>query len=150
MLISEPRVRHRLHHVARIALVPLCALWLGCTGKTEQPAEVKNLQMLATLYGRYISTHRGQPPPDEAALKKFIPTLSADELRAMGVDTNNLDTLFTSPRDGQPYVVHYKQPGAVVAYERDGKEGKRLVAYPSGQVEEVDEARFKQLVPSAK
>jgi hypothetical protein len=58
--------------------------------------------------------------------------------------------LFTSPRDGQPYVVHYKQAGTVVAYERDGKDGKRLVAYPSGQVEEVDETRFKQLVPSAK
>ena len=143
-------MRHRVHDLARIALVPLCAFWLGCTGKTEQPSEVQNLQVLASLYGRYITQHRGQPPPDEAALRKFIPTLSPDELRAMGVDTSNLDKLFTSPRDGQPYVVSYRQSAAVIAYEREGKDGKRTVAYPNARVEEADEARPKQLVPDAK
>ena len=143
----------RVCRLARPGVLWLCAVLLAvasCSRRTEQPAEVKNLQLLASLYGRYISQHRGQAPPDEAALKKFIPTLSAGELTAMGVDASNLDTLFTSPRDGQPYVVRYRQSGTVVAYEKEGKNGKRYVAYSNTQVEEVDEARLKQLVPDAK
>jgi hypothetical protein len=122
---------------------------IGCSRTTEQPSEVKHLQVLASLYGRYITKHRGQPPPDEAALKKFIPTISPDELRALGVDSSNLDALFTSPRDGQPYVVRYRQSASVVAYEREGKNGKRYVAYSNTKVEEVDDAQLKQLVPDA-
>jgi hypothetical protein len=41
-------------------------------------------------------------------------------------------------------------PNAVVFYEKAGKNGKRYVAYPMGKVEEVDEAKFKELVPEAK
>ena len=33
---------------------------------------------------------------------------------------------------------------------QDGKDGKRMVAYETCQVEEVDETKFKELVPEAK
>jgi hypothetical protein len=148
-------VSQRVRRLGRRAVVLLCAACMsvaGCTGTTEQPAEVKNLQVLASLYGRYVAKNRGQPPADEAALRKFIPTLSADEQVAMGVDAANLDKLFISPRDGQPYIVRYKghAGGDIVAYERVGKNGKRMVAHSNTQVEEVDEATLKQLVPDAK
>jgi hypothetical protein len=116
------------------------------------------LQVLASLYGRYTAKNRGQPPADEAALRKFIPTLSAEEQAALAVDPANLDKVFVSPRDGQPYVVRYKVrtgvPAAdgstpVIAYERAGKNGKRMVAYSNAKVEEIDESRLKQLVPDA-
>jgi hypothetical protein len=102
------------------------------------------------MYGRYRAAHRGTPPPDEAALKKFISGLSPTEQSGLGIDPANLEKMFTSPRDGQPYVVLYKSSGAVIAYEQVGKNGKRLVAYPDTKVEEVDEARLKELVPGAK
>jgi hypothetical protein len=37
----------------------------------------------------------------------------------------------------------------VIAYERTGDGGDRFVAFASGGVEEVDEDRFRQLVPDA-
>jgi hypothetical protein len=37
-----------------------------------------------------------------------------------------------------------------VAYEQEGVDGKRYVATVVGAVEEVDEARFRELVPDAK
>jgi len=37
----------------------------------------------------------------------------------------------------------------VVAYEQEGVNGKRFVASKMGAVEEVDEARFRKMVPSA-
>ena len=36
--------------------------------------------------------------------------------------------------------------GRVVAYEKQGVEGKRMVAYELMSVEELDEARFKAVV----
>jgi len=143
-------VQHRLRPSARLGLIPICLLWLGCTGKTEQPTEIKSLQLLGTLFGRYQAAHRGAPPPDEAAFKKFISGLSPTEQTGLGIDPANLDKLFTSPRDGQSYVVRYKATGPVIAYEQVGKNGKHMVVYPNTQVEEVDEARLKELVPGAK
>jgi hypothetical protein len=35
-------------------------------------------------------------------------------------------------------------------FEQQGKDGKRMVAYDVGKIEEVDEATFRQLVPEAK
>jgi hypothetical protein len=59
----------------------------------------------------------------------------------------------SSPRDGKPYVIVYGQPKtqpgpgvmAIVAYEHDGMEGKRLVANSLGMILEVDQTRFEQL-----
>jgi hypothetical protein len=131
----------------------------GCNSERQQPAEIKNLQLLASMYGRYTAMNKGKPPPDEASLRKFIAGLSADELAGLGLDSGNLDKLFVSPRDGQPYVVRYKTsaslPGPdgtvpVIAYEQIGKGGKRLVARGTSQVEEIDEQKLRQLVPDAK
>jgi hypothetical protein len=112
-----------------------------------------NLKVLAVFYGRYVTQHRGQAPPDADAFRKFIEALPQGELAAMHV--TDVGSIFTSPRDGQPYVVRYgvaqqgpSPTGAPpVAYEQTGVGGRRCVAFALGQVEEVDERRFKQLVP---
>jgi hypothetical protein len=130
---------------------------IGCGSRLPtDTAEGKNLRALAIFYGRFIGSHKGRSPANEAEFKKFILSLPAPEREALGVaDPNNIDTLFTSPRDGQPYVIRYKQSSSglvggqatVFAYEKTGKNGKRYVATSVGNVEEVDEQRFKQLVP---
>jgi hypothetical protein len=129
----------------------------GCTRNQKQsaPQETSSLKSLAIVYGRYLSTHRGEPPADEAGFKQFVQSLPPEQLAAMkATDTNQL---FTSARDHEPYVIVYGKPtgppgpagSPVIAYERTGVEGKRFVASSMGAVEEVDEARFKQLVPPA-
>ena len=89
--------------------------------------------------------------------KDFIRSLPKAELDGMGVDPSNLDSLFTSPRDNQPFVVRYQQAKSaggmmggqpiVVAYEKTGVDGKRAVVTSLAGVEELDEAQFKQKVP---
>jgi hypothetical protein len=63
--------------------------------------------------------------------------------------------MFVSPRDSEAYVVLYglklappdPQKGApIVAYEKTGVNGKRLVARSTTQVEEIEEAKLKEWV----
>jgi len=144
----------------RVGLVSAALLgWLwvsGCRRGLDRENEQSNLKPLAVFYGRYVAQHRGQPPADEAQFKQFLNSINPSELAAFQV--NSVESLFVSPRDGKPYVIvygHSRQrpaPGAspVIAYEQEGKGGKRLVANALGAVEEVDQARLKQLLPEAK
>lgn len=131
-------------------------LTAGCGSnahKVEQ--ETSNLKPLMVLYGRYIGQHRGQPPPNETAFKEFIKSVGLAELPGGAKD---VDSLFISTRDNQPYVIIYGPPKGgtgpggqpVVAYEQTGVSGHRFVASLLGAVEEVDDTKFRQLVPDAK
>jgi len=134
----------------------LWVLAIGCgTQRESQEREESNLKPLAIFYGQFTGRHRGQPPASEAEFKEFVRSLPGDRLA--GFNVSDPESLFISSRDGQPYVVIYGAsngppgPGGspVVAYEQTGKGGKRFVASSLGAVEEVDETRFKELVPDA-
>ena len=139
------------------AVAAVCGLLvLGCSRAEQKAQQQQSVKALALLHGRYLSQHRGQPPANEADFKKFVQALSPTELTAFGA--TDADSLFVSPRDKKPLGVVYGTPSGppgpagapVVVYEQEGKGGKRLVASSLGAVEEVDEARFRQLVPAAK
>jgi len=131
----------------------------GCGGAQRKAREISesNLKPLAILYGQYISRNRGRPPPNEAEFRAFIKSLPPERLAALTAN-RDADSLFISPRDQKPYVVVYggakgpPGPGGapVVAYEQEGSRGKRFVASSMGAIDEVDEATFRQMVPSAK
>jgi hypothetical protein len=149
----------------------------ACTPSARPPSDTeKHLKTLAILYGRFMNTHRGQAPANEGELKKFIQSLSPEQLDAMGVNASNLDSLFVSPRDSLPYGVAWKPasakasgpagmpgmpPGAgadkavvtMVVWEQKGAGGKHFVADSLGKVEEIDDATFQKRlseVPSSK
>jgi len=146
------------HGSSGLGLLLVCAFLVGCgSHQANLEQEQSSLKPLATLYGRFIGQHGGQPPADEAQFKEFINSGGKDLLDTFNV--GGADELFVSSRDGKPYVVLYGPeatkgpPGPagspVVAYEQEGVGGKRFVASSMGAVEEVDEARFQQLVPGA-
>jgi hypothetical protein len=132
----------------------LCAA--GCTGKQSESKEreTSGLKQLSVMYGRFLSRHRGQPPANEKEFKEFVKSVTAGQPSGP-VD---VDRLFISNRDNQPYVIIYgpvtgpatPSGGPVFAYEKTGLEGKRFVAATTTAVIEVDEAQFKQLVPKAR
>lgn len=146
--------KRRMGALLALCLALPCLPLVGCGG----PSEVRNpqakveshLQTLSVLFMQYTSENKGQSPPDEATFKKYVNGLPPERL--MG---KTADELFISPRDSQPYVVFYgvkmgmpgAGPPAVVAYEKTGVLGKRYIATALGGVEEVDEAKFQQLVP---
>jgi hypothetical protein len=129
----------------------------GCGSQNKSLArEQSGLKKLAIVYGRFLARHQGKPPADEAEFRKYVESLSPADLTPLGIDDSK--RLFISDRDNKPYVIIYGQPkgppgpggAAVIAYEQEGKAGKRWVASSLGAVEEVDEARFRQWVPTAK
>lgn len=137
---------------AGLVLMPLLAI-LGCSDAPARAKEESNLKPIAVFYGRYKSRHRGQPPANEAEFKAFLKSQSADLASLFKTDP---EKVLVSPRDGKPVVILYGPvkgpagPGGspVVVYEQEGQGGKRFVASELGAVEEVDQARFDQLVPT--
>lgn len=136
-----------------LAAAALAACFSGCIDSSQQAAQqTSNIKPLAVLYGRYVNMHQGQPPPNEAEFRTFLAGESA-MLQQLGV--SDAAGLFTSSRDGQPYVIRYGPadgppgPGGlpVIIYEQTGVEGKRYVASSLGAIEEVDESKFAEYVP---
>lgn len=135
-----------------LATVVFCVLPSGCGGsrRESQEREESNLKPLGLLYGQFIGQHRGQPPASEEEFKGFIRSAGTKQLAGFGV--TDLESLFISPRDQKPYVVLYGRApvgtARVVAYEQEGKGGMRFIVTDLGRVQEVDEARFAELVPN--
>jgi hypothetical protein len=108
----------------------------------------------------YVGKHRGESPPNLEALKAFAHKADREELKVRGVTATDLDSIFVSARDNQPYGYRRPKKGggvpgvgseSVVFYEKTGVEGRHYVAYTTpGKVEEVDAARFQELVPESR
>lgn len=141
------------------------ALWLaawltvavGCS-QDQQAASIvasknsSNIQRLANLYRSYQLRHGSQGPKDEATFKDYIQhAMPAHRLEMMQVDVNNIEGLFISERDGQPFQVRYGVGGGMdwitaVVFEQQGKSAKKQVAFTDGSVAEVDDSHFRQLL----
>jgi len=69
------------------------------------------------------------------------------------IDPNNIDASFKSDRDNEPLVVIYNKwigkisgdSKHVIAHEKTGKNGKKLVVFASTKVDIVNEAELEQL-----
>ena len=136
-----------------IALVAQSFL-VGCQkAPTFSETESSNLKPLAVMYGRFIGANRGRGPKDEKELKEFIKARSQEELSNLGI--SDIDSLFVSSRDKKPYKLKFEskpsvpgQSSNIFAWEQDGIGGKRFVAGTLGEILEVDQAKFQQLVPN--
>ncbi|MBL9162158.1 MAG: hypothetical protein JNL18_05370 [Planctomycetaceae bacterium] len=132
-------------------LILLLATAAGCGGKpsVSGPQNAEEFKSLTTLY--YAIARNGERPKDAADFKQRIQGPLAPMAEKLKVI--DAEGLFTSKRDGKPLVIVYGAPPAsagpqeVVIHEQDGVDGKRLVGFATGNVEEVDQARFDQLTP---
>lgn len=133
--------------ILTLALSALTLMGCGSGGSSEvREKGYSHVRLLTTLHAR-ISSELGRYPKDEA---EFKAALGKANLTLDGMKVSSIDELFVSKRDGQPLVVVYGQPPAgsdVVVYEQTGVNGLREVGHRIGQVDEVDQARFDELVP---
>src|SRR6187401_2527467 len=81
-----------------ISFVLAATVTAGCGGQSATAPTEISLRKLASYYGMFISFHKGTAPANDAELRAFIKEKAADA---------DLDGLFRSARDGQPYVVTY-------------------------------------------
>jgi hypothetical protein len=125
----------------------------GCgSNELESPTAVK-LKALANFYLDYAVAQHGQGPANEQALKKHIRSQPGFILKTNGLDPDAIDAVFSSERDQEPFVILYGlritkisgESAPLLAHEKTGKNGKRLVAYANAKVDHVNEARFKEL-----
>jgi hypothetical protein len=127
-----------------------CACAGGCTGtgQYQEPETKAHLGKLLKLYQTYVQKNKSGPP-DEQALRDFGKKLTAKE-RDEYLIGDDIDGLFTSPRDHQKYVIRWNLklesggPTRAVAWEANGQDGRRYVALSIGYVEQYDEATMKQ------
>ena len=145
----------RLWAVAAICSALCLAIASGCTQPAGSRSNDGRSQRLMTLISLKRTVGGAKSEADfKQAITRKVP---ADVLSEMLADAkvDSVDQLFISERDGQPFVIFYlgQRPAEVAndlfAYEQDGVDGKRLVAYGIGSFDEVDEQRFNELVPPA-
>jgi hypothetical protein len=142
-----------------LALLASFAFSVGCGSGVQQldkndPSRIR-MQSLAILYASYLNHNGGKLPASETELKNFMLATGKTYLAERGI--NKIDDLFVSQRDGQPLVVSYGAhklvrgftADPIVAHEKAGLNGMRLVAFPSGAVLELDTEMFSKL-PIAK
>ena len=138
-------------------MIGCCSLGvIGC-GSGDNSASMiadlnsNNAKRLGNLYALYQRNHNWQGPNDETELKEFIKTQSPGRLKKGGIDINNIDELFISERDGQPFKIRWglvsrvRGPSQPVIFEAEGVEGKRQVGFTASKMQEVDSAEYDRL-----
>jgi hypothetical protein len=129
---------------------------LGCSTQesgSDGTTDVSRIKEITMLYVSFLNRNSGRPPANEEEFKRYVAERGEPLFNAAGV--SSADELFVSPRDNEPYVILYGSDAAkliskgIVAYERTGVDGRRLVGQRTGSVEELDEAAFRQLVPAS-
>ena len=121
-------------------------LLVGC-GKTAPPAADRTaIESIGGLHRLYAASHGRKPPDDEAAFLGFVEATFKE--RGQEFDPA---TFLVSPRDGQKYVILYGKESAnlgvsdFVVREKEGYDGKVLVADQLGLSTEVDAAELPAL-----
>ena len=145
-----------MRQLFRISSLAVLFALAGCS--TDQVASAtaakndSNIKRALNLYNGYQMMHGWQGPKDEKALRDFVAegAIPDKNLQMMGVDPKNLDGIFKSDRDGKPFKVRWGVAGGravsdALVFEDTGVNGKKLVAFNGPVVEEVDDARYKDL-----
>jgi hypothetical protein len=127
----------------------------GCRPHQEPVpmSEAQNLTDISALAVDFHS-HHGFFPQNAEQLKTWAQQLNQQQLTRLGIQ-GSVEELFVSPRDHQPYEFfpiprHVGYDSPLLAYEKTGVSGVRLVVGPSGTVEEMNEEKFQQQLKFAK
>jgi len=133
------------------ALICFIAL-SGCSDNALNSPTALKMKGLANAYLDHVVGANGSPP-NEAAFKKHIKGLRGSVQYDYKVDPNNIDAFFISERDNEPLVVLYNEgvgkisgtSKKVIAHEKTGKNGKKLVVFASTKVDVVSDAELETL-----
>ncbi len=137
--------------VMKLACVIVSIFLVGC-GSQQVPslADVNNtnIKKLRGAYGLFLFQHNLQGPESEEELKQYLRTDAGAKvkLERMGMTLDDIESIFISERDGQPFKVRYGLKGLgdhAAVFEAEGLDGKRQVALTIPR--EVDEAEYDKL-----
>jgi len=150
-----------MHRQIKITILFTMLFFVGCgKGKVaERIAEMNAtpIKRLLTSYVYFQGKHGYKGPKNEQELRDFI----ADDrfqkgFDRAGIDTSDIDALFISDRDGQPFKVKYGIPGSPmgfkdpVVFESEGVDGEVMVAFGGATVEVMSSEESESLFESRK
>jgi len=124
----------------------------GCGGGKNSPPSNEALLAIENVgkwYQLYRSDNGGKPPADEEAFLAFVNST----LTERGQGTVDREKLLVSPRDGEPYVVLFGKKNTqnqeinIVAYEKVGAYGTKLVVTEMGRSRLVEDSDLQSLLP---
>ena len=129
---------------------------IGC-GRTSPDDAIRasnksNIQRLSNCYAMYQFNNGWQGPKDEASFKEYLNGVRPKILERMGI--TDVDAIFVSERDGQPFKVRYAVNGTArgtseaVVFESEGSGGKKMVGFLNMTQREVDQAEYDELFGS--
>jgi hypothetical protein len=128
----------------------MLALLTGCGADELNSPTAQRLRGLAVICLDYAAA-RGSGPKDQETLVKHMGAVHESVLTLNNIDPKD-PRLFISDRDQEPFVfrwgqgISYGTPNPpLLAHEKTGKNGQRLVVYADGELGLVDDARFKEL-----
>jgi len=136
---------------ALLSVAMLCGCGSDGSDAAIQALNSSNLKRMCSIYNEYQSQHGWAGPKDEEALKLFISELPKSTMELIGADPENVDALFVSERDGEPFKIRYKIRGSYrasdrVIFETVGVDGSRLVGFTGPHEEVVDnDAEYERL-----
>lgn len=139
---------------AVLSLIVCCTV-TGCGGSSTAPRpmgpEERNLANFFAVYNVYRTNSKGRPSTDIEEVKKWATNpKNKDKLASLKLD--NIEQVFKSPRDNEPYEIVYLPMGIgpIVAHERTGVGGKRLVVTSQGAVLEYDQEQFDRMMETTR
>jgi hypothetical protein len=138
--------------VGALCLALNCLALTGCD-EGEPSATETQLHHLATVYLNYVAA-TGTPPAAEQMLVKQMANLAPFVAAENPLPGDGKSLPFRSQRDGAPFVVRYGQgislaegqAAPVIAYEQQGADGTRYVAYANGKVECLSDDEARRLI----
>ena len=152
----------KCNSIAHFALIGAVCAFLatiaGCGGtntdKMFADATDSNAKRLGALYAQYQVSNREARflgPADKEAFVSFIKEQNARGLERIGVDPANLEPLFVSERDKQPFKIRWevqgvsRGPAQPVIFETAGRDGTFIVGFTGFIQKEVDQAEYDRL-----
>lgn len=117
-------------------------------GTTTDPEAKTRLERLFEAHKSYVQEKK-KAPADEKTFKEFLQEMPEEQKKAMRLP--NVDQLFISPNDNQPYVIRYgvrPNPGGAteaIMWEQTGQNGQRYVALNIGYVQRYSDQDFQEL-----
>lgn len=109
------------------------------------------IKQLAVLYTTYQTRNNWTGPADDAEFRNYIDGVSETRLGRLGITKNQIDDLFQSERDGQPYRIRWGMTGGngvppkPILFEAEGADGKYMVGFTNGTSQEFAQEDYDKL-----
>lgn len=148
--------------IAILILGICCVGFVGCSSNKQdaeylQASNDANIKKMCNAYMLYAAWSRYTGPESKEEFRSFLQTDPRVEknMKLMGIDRDKIDEYFVSENDGQEFDFRWgvfinpdqKRSSEPLVFEKEGKDGTRLVMLSNLKILEVDnDEKYRRLL----